>query len=32
MPAYKVKSFPLAPSAPRLRAAMQGCAFILAAN
>lgn len=32
MPAYKVKTFPLAPAAPWARAAMQGCAFILAAN
>ena len=32
MPAYKIKRFPLMPPAPWVRAAMQSCAFILAAN
>jgi hypothetical protein len=32
MPAYKIKRFPLMPSAPWLQAATQSCAFILAAN
>jgi hypothetical protein len=32
MPAYKIKRFPLMPSAPWLQAATQSCAFILAVN